>query len=178
MRYCHLFEKTRKDLLNKQKSEDPEKYKRRLGYTSYVKPLPISRDLFLRDGKLTVPVQVGDYTVVVEIDNVLDRISDYMTENDLDRITRSECYRILKDAFDEEDILVNCTCPDMKYRHAYHATQGDYIWGDPEDRFPEERNPDNVGSVCKHISAVLSNPSQILKYLAGWVATEVNNLMK
>lgn len=65
-------------------------------------------------------------------------------------------------------ILHNC------YRFAYWATKYDYKYGPPQNIPANKTNPtDNIGSVCKHLTALLSNKRWLVK-----VSSIVNNFIK
>lgn len=62
----------------------------------------------------------------------------------------------LKAALVAGDIKIQCSCEDFLYKgFAYMGTQLDYSLMD-EPRFPQVRNPNLEGSVCKHGISVLS----------------------
>lgn len=168
-----LSEVTRKELLNKNKNEDPAKYARRMSYVSTIKPLPLAKQLFMDTGTLTVPIQVGDYIVTIHISGILKYIQDEMDRRHKDLPDRSLVYAALKKAVDNENIFVNCTCPDFRYRHSYFATMQDFKYGDPERRPAKITNPNNTGATCKHITAALIRPSQWLKYANSWISSVV-----
>lgn len=55
----------------------------------------------------------------------------------------------------ESNLLVDCRCPFFTYYgRQYIMTQLDTALS-PENRFPEIRNPELSGTVCKHLVAVL-----------------------
>ena len=166
-----LDEVTRKELLDKMKMETPERYARRMNYISSMKPLPLAKDLFLNTGTLTVPMQIGDYIVTIHISGILKEINDEMVAQHKDLPDRALTYKALRNAVDKSNIYVNCECGDFRYRHAYHATIQDFKYGSPERRPANITNPNNKGSVCKHIAVALVRPSQWLKYVAGWICT-------
>lgn len=166
-----LLEITRKEILSKGRREDPAKYARRLSYVNSIKPQPMARDLFIKTGTLTVPMRVGDYVVTVHISGILKLVQDEMDRSGRELPDRQIVYRALRKAVDESNMYVDCTCADFKYRYAYLSTINDYKYGKPETRPAKITNPDNNGSVCKHITAALARPSQWLKYVSGWIAT-------
>ena len=170
MRLCEV---TRKDLLSKNKNEDPQKYARRISYVSTIKPLPLAKQLFMDTGTLTVPIKVGDYIVTIHLSGILKYIQDEMDIAHKDLPDRSLVYKALKKAVDNENIYVNCTCPDFRYRHSYFATMQDFKYGDPERRPAKITNPNNKGATCKHITAALTRPSQWLKYANSWINSVV-----
>lgn len=169
----HLLELTRREILSKGEREDPAKYKRRMQYAKSFKPLAMAKDLFIQTGTLTVPISVGDYIVTVHISGIIKRIKDEMEKANVKVPNRQITYAALRKAVDESNMYVNCTCPDFRYRHAYWATMNDYKYGGAETRPAKITNPNNKGSVCKHISAAIARPSQWLKYVAGWISTIV-----
>lgn len=65
-------------------------------------------------------------------------------------------------ALEAGDILIDCNCPDFLYKgYKYMGSQFGYSSKD-EDREPIVRNPDLVGSLCKHATAVLTNMNKYL----------------
>lgn len=55
----------------------------------------------------------------------------------------------------ESDILIHCNCPAYLYKgYKYLMTQLDTAL-EPEERYPDQKNPDLEGTVCKHLIAVL-----------------------
>jgi hypothetical protein len=69
------------------------------------------------------------------------------------------------------NILVNCSCPDFRYRFSYKATKDKYNFGFSEDRPPERTNPNLKGSACKHLIGILNAPSK-------WKASLVRDVLK
>ena len=72
------------------------------------------------------------------------------------------------------DVHIRCNCPAFLYwGYAYIGTQLRYLYGVPrENRYPNERNPNVEGTICKHCDAViqycLSNKSLIAKMFAAY----------
>lgn len=168
-----LSEVTRKDLLNKTKSEHPERYARRMKYVNSIKPLPVAKQLFMDTGTLTIPIKIGDYIVTIHISGILKEIQNEMNRQNKSLPDRSLTYAALRKVVDSSNIYINCTCADFRYRFSYSATQNDYKYGAPETRPAKITNPNNDGAVCKHVTAALVRPSQWLKYAAGWINTVV-----
>ena len=168
-----LLEATRQELLSKLKNETPERYQRRMSYVNTIKPMNVAKDLFIRTGTLTVPVSVGDYTVTIHISGIMKLIREELDKAGKTLPDRPLVYRALRKAVDVSDIYVDCTCPDFKYRFAYQASQKNYKYGKPEKRPARITNPDNNGSICKHITAALVRPSQWIKYADTWITTVV-----
>lgn len=313
-----LIEVTRQDLLSKSRSETPERYARRMNYVNTIKPLGVTKDLFIKTGTLTVPIKVGDYIVTIHISKIMKLIREELDRSHKVLPDRPLVYRALRKAVDESNLYVDCTCPDFClhpdakilltnkeiisikslkerfdigedlyvyglnddkklipvfvkdvwksgvskefikitfsngksiettpdhlylvdgeayeeaqflresqkiyqvninettpyqiekiekliyntyidvfdlevqdthnfymdagailhncYRFSYWASKKDYKYGDPETRPANITNPDNKGSICKHITAALVRPSQWLKYVSGWISTVV-----
>lgn len=58
------------------------------------------------------------------------------------------------------EVKVHCTCPDFGYAGwQYIGTQLDYST-QKENRPPDVRNPNQVGTVCKHVGHIISNISK------------------
>ena len=66
-----------------------------------------------------------------------------------------------RSAIDTDDILINCNCPAYKFwGYNYQATQLDYnTRKNKENRPADIRNPNDRGSVCKHLNVTLANIS-------------------
>lgn len=168
-----LLEATRKDLLTKNRNETPERYSRRMTYVTTIKPMAVAKDLFIKTGTLTVPINVGDYVVTVHFSQIMKYIREELDRQHKTLPDRPLVYKALRKAVDVSNVYVNCTCPDFNYRFKYWATKKNYLYGEPETRPSDITNPTNRGSICKHITAALVRPSQWLKYVAGWISTLV-----
>jgi hypothetical protein len=172
-----LIEITRLDLLRKGQSEDPARYARRMNYVNDIKPIAVAKDLFIKTGTLTVPMNIGtgehQYVVTIHISGIMKLIRDELDRANKVLPDRPLVYRALRKAVDTSNVYVNCQCPDYKYRFKFWASRKDYQYGEPETRPSNITNPDNRGTVCKHITAGLVRPSQWLKYVAGWISTVV-----
>lgn len=69
-------------------------------------------------------------------------------------------------AIDELDCHIHCTCPAHLYwGYKYVATQIGYQYGFGEKRFPDIRNPNLRGTICKHGDLVLSFILENRKYI-------------
>lgn len=104
--------------------------------------------------------RVGDYIVTVSFEgafsNLYDTVRGWGGKNRYKRITLKMLTQCLSKALDTEDLYVNCTCPDLRYRFSYWLTQADAKFGTPENRPPKVRNvKNNKGYVCKHLLSVL-----------------------
>jgi hypothetical protein len=64
------------------------------------------------------------------------------------------------------NLKVDCTCPDYLYQgYKYIGTIKDYAIN-PEDIEPKNKNPELIGTVCKHLLAVIDKlPKNILNII-------------
>lgn len=90
--------------------------------------------------------------------------NDYMSD-DVDGTLLDKVKLIL-----HEGVEVTCSCPAFQYYGAaYITTQLDAKFGKAEDRAPVIRNPDEKGTVCKHLSRILKDfailPPKIVKQI-------------
>jgi hypothetical protein len=77
-------------------------------------------------------------------------------KNRYKRITLKMLTQCLSKALDTEDLRVDCTCPDFRYRFAHYLTKVGAKFGTPETRPNKIRNvKNNKGWVCKHVLSVL-----------------------
>ena len=86
-------------------------------------------------------------------------LTDYKKLSKLKKDTIQDRVEVL---LEEGDIKVSCTCPDYLYAgYKYIGTQLDYSI-DKENRSPDVRNPNQDGSICKHIHKVLEDINQYI----------------
>ena len=107
-----LNEITRKNLVGKSKSQSPDRYNRRLGYSpkSY-KGIDISR--LFDDDILIIKVPVGDYTCTVAFKGMLQHLKDVVDKQPKPTVTLQTVIKAMNVAIDDTDLLVDCTCPDF-----------------------------------------------------------------
>lgn len=126
----------------------------------------IDMNQLFKDNILTVNISVNgetdNYIVRIKFGGILDIIKEK-----IDRFGKLDLRIIissLKEAFNREDVLINCTCADFRFRYAAWATTNKINSGDPENRPSNITNSDDsLGSGCKHILLVLNNNSWIIK---------------
>ena len=104
--------------------------------------------------------RVGDYTVTISFEgafsNLYDMVRGWGGKNRYKRITLKMLTQCLSKALDTEDLRVDCTCPDFRYRFAHYLTKVGAKFGTPETRPNKIRNvKNNKGWVCKHVLSVL-----------------------
>lgn len=130
-------------------------------------------DLFKND-ELKVGIEVAgetdNYTVLIRYNGVLKEIQDQIKRNN--NKLEFKCILIaLQRVFNAGNVFVSCSCPDWKYRQAFHASKGGYNSGAVELRASDITNPkDSKGAGCKHVNLVLGNVDWVMK-----VTSVINN---
>jgi len=170
-----LDEVTRAQILNKNRTQSKDRYAKRLEYkpTKFdtVDILKLFEDdyfVFKNEVKDKYIATLAFHGVFSELKNVI------RNKEDFKRINLQLVIKALSKAFDKaDDVLVDCTCPDFRYRFKYHASQNGFNYGDPETRPSDIRNPnDNLGATCKHLSGMLSSKRWMRKaasYINNWI---------
>lgn len=125
----------------------------------------IDMNTLWKEDKLRFGVKIkgetDNYIVTIQFNNLLGKIQN-VVKNNKNKFDRDIVTKALMEAINTSDILVNCNCPDFKYRLAYWASQNGFKAGQKEDRPTEITNPaNNKGSLCKHILTALNNASWI-----------------
>ena len=147
------------------------RYKRRL--KSKIAPSiksfnTLDMDKFFKTDTLDVSVDIkGEtniYKVRMSFVGTLEQIQRELKRTGRDVIDRKMIITALTKAFNSDDVYINCTCPDFKFRFRYWATVKGTLIGDPELRPADETNPMNdKGPGCKHIILCLSDASWLIK---------------
>ena len=125
-------------------------------------------DKFFKSDILDVSVDIrGEtniYKVRMSFVGTLEELHDYIKKNNKEKIKKKMILKALTTAFNRDDVYINCTCPDFKYRFKYWATRKGLLIGEPENRPADITNPgDNKGPGCKHIILCLSDSSWLIK---------------
>lgn len=125
-------------------------------------------DKFFKTDVLDVSVDIrGEtniYKVRMSFVGTLDELHDFINKNNIEQVDRKMILKALMKAFNRDDVYINCTCPDFRYRFKYWATKKGLLIGDPENRPADITNPgDNKGPGCKHIILCLSDSSWLIK---------------
>lgn len=174
-----LLEDKRNQLLSRSKTGDSysiwnqfkgkNRYQRRLysRLASSVKNFnSIDMNKLFKDDVLDVDIDVkGEtdvYVVRISFAGFLDELHNFLKAgHELDRKIISKA---LVRAFNADDVYINCTCPDFRYRGKYWATKNNILIGAPETRPSDITNPDDTkGPGCKHINLALSDSSWLIK---------------
>lgn len=134
----------------------------------------IDMNSFFKNDELKVGINVhgetSDYIVAIRYNGVLKEIAEQIKRNN-NRLEFKCILIALQRVFNQGNVFVSCSCPDWKYRQAYHATRGGYNSGTPEIRASDITNPrDSKGAGCKHVNLVLGNIDWIMK-----IASVINN---
>ncbi len=116
------------------------------------------------DVLIDVKGETNIYKVRMSFIGTLDEIHKELQKSGATQIDRKIVLRALTKAFNSDDVYINCTCPDFKYRFKYWATKKNILIGDPENRPAKITNPnDDKGPGCKHIILCLSDASWLIK---------------
>lgn len=125
-------------------------------------------DKFFKTDVLDVSVDINGetniYKVRMSFIGTLDELHDFIKKNNIEQVDRKMILKALMKAFNRDDVYINCTCPDFRYRFKYWATKKGLLIGDPENRPADITNPgDDKGPGCKHIILCLSDSSWLIK---------------
>lgn len=147
--------------------DTPQRIKRSQSITNIV-PADLNEDLFLTSGNLVLKYSVKNkYTDYVVLEKAKQVIIDSMklagkTTKD---IMYSDMMNYLAKCMKNGNMYVYCSCPDFRYRFNYKSTRRGYNYSNPETRPAKITNPQDRGSVCKHLYAVLFNNRWIYKMI-------------
>lgn len=128
----------------------------------------INMDKFFKDDILDLNIDVrGEtnvYVVRMSFAGTLDELHNFMQAKNEEVVTKELILKALMRAFNRDDVYINCSCPDFRYRFAYWATRNNLIIGDPETIPSDETNPNNdKGPGCKHILLAINDASWLIK---------------
>ena len=172
----HLLEVSRKDLVAKSRIQSKKRYQKRLNYqVSNFRGVDL-KQMFEND-YFVFKTPIKDYVCVIAFPGVFTQIRKVVkeTHGDVRKVNLQMVIKALKRAFDAtDDVKVDCTCADWRYRYAYWASQNKYKFGEPETRPSDITNPDDaIGATCKHLNLLLSNKRWLTK-----AASVVNSFIK
>lgn len=169
----YLYEDNRMKLLSKSKAsaKGRERYNKRTKSTvaNTVKALnSIDMNKLFKEDILTVNLPVhgetDDYTVRITFGGFLEILRDQLSKKESTDIDFRDVSRACIIGFNRDDVYINCSCPDFRYRFNYFATRNKISSGAPETRPSNITNPDDsLGSACKHVLLVLNNTSWIIR---------------
>ena len=155
-----LNEITRNQIIRRSKQESPDRFAKIKNYFRQKDFDNVDFVKLFEDDEFVWSTTVGDYVVTISFEGAFQNLYNYVRgwsgKNRWKRINIQLLSRCLTKSLDTEDLYVNCTCPDFKYRFAYWLTKADAKYGEPENRPPTVRNvKNNKGYVCKHVLSVL-----------------------
>lgn len=169
-----LNEVTRWDIIRRSQKESPTRFQKRNFYR--VKDFDnVNFNYLFTDDTFVWSSRVGDYIVTLSFEGAFELLK-FQTQswkgvNRWKRITLQLLTNTLSKALDEEDLYVNCTCDDFKYRFAYWATKADCKYGSPQNTAPKVRNiNNNNGYVCKHTLTVLYGKRWVPAAAKAWLS--------
>ena len=177
-----LCEDTRQELINTSRasakgSQRYDKRRKSSFSTSVSNYNSMDMNKLFKDDILTVnggiKGETDNYTVNIDILDIIKTIRNKYVR-DGKKVDLSIITRALVECMNSKDIRVSCTCPDSRYRMAYHQTRTKVKSGEPELRPSDITNPnDTLGHACKHTLLVLQNNSWLRK-----VASAIWNYIK
>lgn len=175
-----LEEVSRNDMLAKAKSQTITRYNKAPGYKGF-SIVDIDTTSVFTTNSLRVTCRVGDYWDTVEMENILYWIQVEAEKNPNYQINTKAITAAIMNSIDGMDIKVDCTCPDFKYRFAYMATKLGYKYGKPENREAKITNPNDYGSICKHLISMLSNKKwlqQVTSTVMDFIVKHIDDVNK
>ena len=170
-----LNEVTRWEIIRRSKIESPMRFRK--SQNNIYRPKDFDNvnfiDLFSKD-TFTWVSRVGDYEVTISFEgafsNLYMEIGSWSGKNRWKRITQKILTKCLSKSLDEDDLYINCTCDDFKYRFAFHVTQAGAKYGLQQNRPPRVRNVrNNQGFCCKHLLATLYGKRWIPAAAKAWL---------
>ena len=169
-----LNEITRMDIIRRSKIESPERFQKQKFYKAKDFDNVDFQELFEND-TFTWKSRVGDYIVTISFEgafaNLYMQIGSWSGKNRWKRIDLHLLAQCLSKALDQEDLYVDCTCPDFKYRFDYWLSQAGGKYGVQQNRPPKVRNVrNNKGFVCKHILSVLFGKRWVPAAAKAWLS--------
>ncbi len=168
-----LNEVTRWEIIRRSQREAPIRFQKKANYRAKDFNNVDFKDLFENDN-FTWSSRVGDYVVTISFEGAFDllqyQLKSMKGKNRWKRINHRMLVDVLSKALDTEDLFIDCTCPDFKFRFSYWCTQADCKYGLQQNRPPTVRNvKNNHGYCCKHILAVLYGKRWVPAAAKSWL---------
>lgn len=168
-----LNEVTRWEIIRRSQREAPVRFQKKNNYRAKDFNNVDFKDLF-ENNNFTWSSRVGDYIVTISFEGPFDllqwQLKSMRGKNRWKRINHKMLVDILTKALDTEDLFIDCTCDDFKYRFAYWATQANCKFGLQQNKAPTVRNvKNNKGYCCKHILAVLYGKRWVPAAAKAWL---------
>jgi hypothetical protein len=173
-----LNEITRWEIIRRSQREAPERFEK--GKSNIYKAKDFNNvnfeKLFSNDS-FVWRSKVGDYDVTVSFEgafqNLYNVVGSWSGKNRWKRIDLKLLTKCLTKSLDEEDLQVDCTCPDFTYRFAFYLSdkEVDAKYGVKQNTPPKVRNvKNNKGYVCKHVLAVLYGKRWVPAAAKAWLS--------
>ena len=172
----NLQEVTRWQMINSGRQKSPDRFAKRVNYSPKDFRTVDFEDLFSED-RFTWRTRVhgeDNYIVTISFEGAFEylkyNLSSMRGKNRWKRITLNMVAEALSKSLDNEDLYVDCSCPDFKYRFAFWATQADCKYGLQQNTPPKVRNVNNnKGYVCKHLLALLYGKRWVRSAAKAWL---------
>ena len=153
-----LLEKNRKELLIKQKRETPERVERANSYS--VSNVTIDSTALLSDWLVITTNISGNgstYSDSIAFKFVITDLIEQAKNSPKHVVNSKLIIKSIHASLDKQDIYIDCSCDDFKYRYAFWSTKGKFKWGKLQNSNGKKiRNPNNdMGWMCKHLYALL-----------------------
>lgn len=146
-----LQEASRNELLALTKSQTVTRYNKAEEYKGF-SIRDIKTDEIFNKDMLVIVCRVGDYEDIVALEDILIwvQMCAEQSTSTKNQINSKVVTQAIMNSIDGMDILVNCSCPDWKYRFAYMATQLGYKYGEPQNERNKyhKTNKENYGALC------------------------------
>lgn len=177
----NLDEATRREIINLSKSDTRGRFDGRMSVSD--SNLNINRvgmlELTAMSPHLDIYFEIHTYRSSIRLEDFTDYLKKNYRQGNYDLDEYADVKKLvdatLKEAIDRADLQVDCTCPDFRYRFAYVATKGRFKLGKPENRPARKTNPNNEGSVCKHLARVMNIPSKWINKVATAVVRSIRH---
>ena len=168
-----LNEVTRWEIIRKSKRESPMRFRKMKLYKAKDFNNVDFESLFTTD-TFTWRSRVGDYIVTISFEgafsNLYTQVGSWSGKNRWKKIDLKLLTKCLSKSLDEDDLYIDCTCPDFLYRFSWWATQADAKYGVQQNRPPRVRNVrNNQGFCCKHLLATLYGKRWVPAAAKAWL---------
>jgi hypothetical protein len=170
-----LNEITRWDIIRRSQRESPERFLKKKFYRAKDFNNVDFEELFTSDS-FVWRSRVGDYIVTISFEgafsDLYQLVRGWSGVNRWKKISLKLLTNCLTKALDEEDLQVDCSCPDFKYRFSYWLSRPDVDgkYGIKQNVAPKVRNvKNNKGYVCKHVLSVLYGKRWVPAAAKAWL---------
>lgn len=170
-----LEEITRWEIIRRSQKESKKRFEKKKFYRAKDFNNVDFEELFTNDS-FVWSSRVGDYIVTIAFEgpfqNLYYEVRNWSGRNRWKKITLQLLTKCLSKALDTEDLQVNCSCPDFKFRFAFWLSRPDVDakYGVKQNIAPKVQNvKNNQGYVCKHVLAVLYGKRWVPAAAKAWL---------